>query len=223
MKSVLFRSDALVTLVGAGPVSDARLRAALALAPRVVAADGGADHALPEGYRLEAVIGDMDSVCDPEALAARGIAVHPIADQDSTDLEKCLVAIEAPMVLGVGFLGGRVDHDLAAMNALVRHPPGVLVLLGERDVCFHCPRCLSLDLPAGTRVSLFPMRPVRGVGSEGLRWPLAGLAFAPDAGIGTSNAATGGRVTISLDGPGMLVILPQSMLRQVVAVLGETP
>jgi thiamine pyrophosphokinase len=218
----LVRSDAPVTLVGAGPVAPERLAEALALAPRVIAADGGADHPVPAGYRLEAVIGDMDSARDPAALAARGVAVHPIADQDSTDLQKCLAAIDAPLVLGVGFLGGRIDHDLAAMNALVRHPPGAVVLLGERDLCFHCPPHLSLELPPGTRVSLFPMRPVRGVGSVGLRWPLDGLAFAPDAGIGTSNAATG-TVSMRFDGPGMLVILPQALLRQVVAVVGGAP
>ena len=45
--------------------------------------------------------------------------LHPIPEQDSTDFDKCLRHIAAPLVLGVGFLGGRVDHELAAFSTLV--------------------------------------------------------------------------------------------------------
>ena len=48
--------------------------------------------------------------------------------------------------------------------------------------------------------------------SEGLRWPVAGLAFDPMGRIGTSNAATGGPVRVGFDAPRMLVILPAGLL-----------
>ena len=63
-----------------------------------------------------------------------------------------------------------------------------------------------MELPAGTRVSLFPMAPVTGLPSEGLRWPLDGLAFAPDARVGTSNQALGGSLRLRFDRRRMLVI-----------------
>jgi thiamine pyrophosphokinase len=219
LSRILFRSDVPVTLVGGGPVGEAELAAALALAPRVLAADSGAEHRLPPGHRLEAVFGDMDSLRDPGGLRAGGTAVHVIEEQESTDLEKCLYSIAAPLVLGVGFLGGRADHTLASMNALVRHPPGRLVLVGAEDLCFHSPPAFQLDLPAGVRVSLFPMRAVNGLGSRGLRWPLDGLAFRPDGRIGTSNAATGGTASWRLDGEGMLALLPLRWLAPVAAAL----
>ena len=215
MTQILLRASDPVTLVGGGPVDPRQLEVALRLAPEAVAADGGGNLALPGGRRFRAVIGDMDSLRDPAALADAGVALHPIAEQDSTDLEKCLYSVEAPLFLGLGFLGGRLDHQLAAMSALARHPAQQVVLLGGEDICFLCPPALELDLAAGTRVSLFPMGPVAGLRSEGLRWSVAGLDFAPCGRIGTSNEALGGPMRIAFDAPGMLVILPSSSLAHV--------
>lgn len=216
MSRVLHRSAGPVTLVGGGPVEPGQLARALALAPEAVAADGGADVSLPGGRDFAAVIGDMDSVRSADALRARGVPLHPIADQDTTDLEKCLAGVAAPLLIGLGFLGGRIDHHLAAMNALVRHAGRPVVLIGGEDLCFACPTEFALDLAEGTRVSLFPMTEVRGTVSEGLRWPVTGLAMGPADRIGTSNVATGGRLRLAFDAPGMLVILPESLLAPVV-------
>jgi thiamine pyrophosphokinase len=220
---VLHRSDGPVTLVGGGPVEAGQLGRALALAPVAVAADGGGDVALPDGRAFAAVIGDMDSIASAPSLRARGVPVHEVADQDTTDLEKCLAAISAPLLIGLGFLGGRIDHHLAAMNALVRFHARPVVLVGGADLCFACPSEFSLDLAEGTRVSLFPMAAVRGTVSEGLRWPVAGLAMGPAARIGTSNMATGGRLRLAFDAPGMLVILPEALLAPVVERLAPDP
>lgn len=212
MTGILLRAEAPVTLVGGG--AKERLAAALALAPVVVAADGGGNSALPPGFEFRAVIGDMDSLRDPAALRARGVSLHEVTEQISTDLEKCLYSIEAPLILGVGFLGGRLDHQLAAMNALVKHPARV-VLIGRDDICFLCPPDFALEMAAGERVSLFPMGPVTGALGEGLRWPISGLRFAPDGRIGTSNAALGGPLRLGFDAPKMLVILPAAYLASV--------
>ncbi len=219
MSTGLFRSTQPVTLIGAGPVGAEALAAALTIAPEVVAADGGADVALPPGHVLRAVIGDMDSLRDAEGLRARGVALHRIAEQDSTDLEKCLRSVDAPLLVGLGFLGGRLDHQLAAVNAVVRYPEPPVILLGAADLCFRCPEAFAIDLPAGTRLSLFPMAPLIGTVSEGLRWSVEGLEMAPAAQLGTSNETTGGRVRLGFDSERMLVILPAEHLPQVAAAL----
>ena len=206
-----------MTLVGGAAVDPRQLAAALALAPHAVAADGGGNVALPGGRAFEAVIGDMDSLRDPAAVRAAGTALHAVTEQDSTDLEKCLYSVEAPLFIGVGFLGGRIDHHLAAMSALVKYPGKPVVLVGGEELCFLCPRQLELELAAGTRVSLFPMGPARGLVSEGLRWPVAGLVLSPEGRIGTSNVALGGPVRVGFDAPRVLVILPESELGQVAA------
>ena len=222
--TILLRSDRPVTLVGAGPATGADLAAALALAPEAVAADGGAGHPLPGGRSFRAVIGDLDSL-EPSVAAplrAEGVPVHRVAEQDTTDLEKCLYSVEAPLVIGVGFLGGRLDHELAALSALLRFACRPVILLGRGELCFALPPTLDLDLAAGTRVSIFPLAPVTGLAAAGLRWDTAGLTLAPGARIGTSNAATGGPVHLAFDRPGALMILPAACLPPVVANLRET-
>ena len=219
--TILLRSAGPVTLVGAGPATGADLAAALALAPEAVAADGGAGHPLPDGHAFRAVIGDLDSLEPSVAVAvrAKGVPVHRVVEQDTTDLEKCLYSVAAPLVIGVGFLGGRLDHELAALSALLRFADRPVVLLGRGEICFALPPTFDLVLPAGTRVSIFPLAPVTGLAGSGLRWDTAGLTLAPGARIGTSNAATGGPVHLVFDRPGALMILPEDCLPPVVDYL----
>lgn len=219
MTATLFRSARPVTLIGGGPVAAPDLAAALALAPEVVAADGGADTPLPPGHRLQAVIGDLDSLRDPEALRARGVPLHRIPEQITTDLDKCLRSIAAPLVIGLGFLGGRLDHQLAALNSAITYPAPPLLLLGGADLCFRLPGDFAIDLPAGTRLSLFPLSEARGTRSTGLRWPVDGLVLAPGGRIGTSNETTGGRVRIGFAPAHVLAILPAAFLAEAAAAL----
>src|SRR5690606_25526224 len=91
------------------------------------------------------------------------------------------------------------------------------ILIGAVDICFAAPPELRLDLPPGSRLSLFPMARIRGR-SEGLQWPIDEVRFAPAGEIGTSNAVTG-PVHLSFDAPGMLVILPRAGLPAAMAAL----
>lgn len=204
-----------VTLVGGGLVGPGDLALALAHAPRLVAADAGADAALAAGLVPELVIGDLDSISAParSQLAAR---LHPVAEQDSTDFEKCLQRIAASHVIAVGFAGRRLDHTLAALSVIARRPGQRILMLTEAELVFLAPPRLSLDLPPGLPLSLFPMGPVAGR-STGLVWPIEGLHLAPDARVGTSNETTG-PVTLASAGP-LLVMLPRDCLPEVLAAL----
>jgi thiamine pyrophosphokinase len=135
-----------------------------------------------------------------------------LAEQETTDLEKCLYSIDAPLYLGVGFTGRRFDHTLAALHALLRWPAKRIVLIGPEDAIFLAPLQWQISLPEGTRVSLFPLAPVRGLHSSGLTWPIDGLDFAPGLRIGTSNKATGGAVSASFDAAGMAAMVPREHL-----------
>ena len=189
MNGIIVQSTAGVTLAGGGGFSLKLLEMARNAAPRVVAADGGADRLLRLGVEPEAVIGDLDSI---SAAAKRRLAgrLHLIPEQVTTDFDKALRSIAAPFVIGVGFAGARLDHGLAVLNALVRHAERRCFILGARDVVFVAPLDMRLTLPVGSRLSLYPMGAVQGE-SEGLRWPLQGIRFAPDGMIGTSNEVSG--------------------------------
>ncbi|KAA9007935.1 thiamine diphosphokinase [Histidinibacterium aquaticum] len=216
MKPPIVDSPEPVTLIGGGVLGAADLGTVLPFAPRLVAADGGADAALAAGRRPEAVIGDMDSISEG-ARAELAEALHEISEQETTDFDKALRSIRAPLVLAVGLSGGRFDHDLAALNVLVRLAHLRCVVVGPESLVFLAPPELSLDLAPGTVVSLFPMGRVAGT-SEGLRWPIEGLDFTPWGRIGTSNTATG-PVRMTFDAPLMLVILPRRTLPEVVSSL----
>jgi thiamine pyrophosphokinase len=207
-----------VTLVGGAPVTVRALEAALRLAPCLVAADGGADRALSAGLMPRAVIGDFDSISQSARAAIPADRLHPIAEQETADFDKALRSVTAPFVLALGFAGARIDHGLAVFNALVRHPDRRCIVLGGPDAVFLCPPEITLRLQVGDRLSLFPMGPVTGR-SSGLRWPVDGLAFAPDGMIGTSNMVTDPVVRLSFDTARMLVILPRVRLRAALSAL----
>ena len=210
-----------ITLVGAAPLAEDVLRFALNFAPKAIAADGGVNHLRALGVDPLAVIGDMDSVAlEHQQLWERNL-FFPIAEQDSTDFEKSLARLAAPMIFGVGFLGGRFDHALAAQTVLVRYPDRKCILLGSEDIVFLAPSRLSLDLPLETRLSLFPMAPVK-ILSEGLYWPTHGLTFQPDGQVGTSNKVSG-LLRLQPQKAKMLVILPRLHLAQVAAALDAAP
>lgn len=211
MNGPIVQSTKGVTLVGGGPVSQAEFRLAIARAPRILAADGGADRALAAGYTPEAAVGDFDSISARAQAALGPTRLFPIREQMTTDFDKALRSVAAPFTLALGFTGARVDHGLAVFNSLVRHADRPCLVLGPRDVIFHAPARLTLSLRPGDRLSLFPLAPVTGR-SAGLEWPIDGLDFTPAGIIGTSNRVTAPQVHLAMDGPGMLVILPRARL-----------
>eukprot|EP00741_Cyanophora_paradoxa_P008263 tig00001278_g7993.t1 len=171
-----------------------------------VCADGGADRLynyLSDDERAsfvpDVVKGDFDSVTPAtlEYYRGRGARVLKDPDQDTTDLQKCLTAIEEHrkeclgsgllLVVVLGALGGRIDHEMANMNMsyLMADTPTPLLFLSDE--------CTATVLPAGAHrirwhprlegpiCGLIPLgREVRHVRTRGLKWDLDGerpLAF----------------------------------------------
>ncbi|MGB5863342.1 MAG: thiamine diphosphokinase [Sulfitobacter sp.] len=215
MSKAIVHSSGPVTLLGGGHATAADIAEALNIAPKLVAVDGGLRTALAAGEMPVAVIGDMDSA-PPDALAhVPTDRIHRISEQQSTDFDKALRHVDAPVVVGAGFCGGRIDHQLAAFHTLLARADRPCILLGEQEIIVIAPPVLELALAPGDVVSLFPMVPVTG-SSIGLRWPIDGLQFDPAHCVGTSNAATGA-MTLRMDAPGMLMIVPRRYLKPLVA------
>lgn len=221
MKDKIVDTCEPLTLIGGGDSRPEDLYTALALAPMCVAADGGAHLALELGIDLAAVIGDLDSISDAAKAQIPADRLHHIAEQNSTDFDKAIRHVGAPLIIAVGFTGGQIDHALAALHTLVRRADRAVVLLGAQDVVFLCPPHFSLPMPPGTRVSLFPMGQVQGR-STGLNWPIEGLSFAPGERSGTSNRSTGD-LTLEMETPAMLCILPRDFIQPVVQAFSQLP
>jgi thiamine pyrophosphokinase len=218
MQDRALKFDEPVTLVGGGPLDRAMLAEARAAAPVTIAADRAADLLTAWGVEPAAVIGDMDSIARPEAWEQGKVPFLHLREQDSTDFEKCLYSVDAPWFVAAGFTGGRIDHTLAVFHAMLRHPGKPVFLLGEVEAITMLPprRTVALALEPRARLSVFPLVPVRGLSSEGLEWPINGLDLAPGAQIGTSNRTVSARVSVSVDGPGALLILPRRFLRALI-------
>ncbi|MCB1339494.1 MAG: thiamine diphosphokinase [Pseudooceanicola sp.] len=221
MSDKIVRSGGPVTLIGGGSVGRGDLALALRHAPTLVAADSGAAAALAQGHVPQAVIGDFDSLTQTDKARIPPAHLFPVTEQDSTDFDKALERIGAPLVLGVGFLGARIDHQLAAFSTLMRCRGQPCVLIGPGELVFHLPPRVTFDARAGDVISLFPLVRVTGR-STGLHWPIDGLVLEPGGRIGTSNRATG-PVTIETDAPGLLAIVPRDRLEGVAAALRFPP
>ena len=206
-----------VALLGGGTAERSDLERALALGPRLICADSGAEKGLNWGFRPELVIGDLDSV-DVGNLQDAGIPTCFVDDQNSTDFEKCLSAITAPVIIGIGFMGLRLDHQLAALNALANHPEQRVILIGEVDICFLCPPRLRLSLPTGERFSVFPLEKFRCT-SRGLRWALDELKLTPTGRTSVSNRVSETPVRIEVKTGKAVCILPKAHLELVVDAL----
>ena len=221
MNRLIVSENEPITLLGGAPIDASLLAEGLRLAPKAVAADGGAKALFDHGHCPLAVIGDLDSLAPDLQAQVPAERLHRIAEQDSTDFEKCLSRIEAPLIVGVGFLGGRADHQMAVQSVLVRYAHQRCLLIGTQDIICVVPPQFALDLPVGTRVSLFPMAPTK-VASQGLDWPTDGLEFSPSGQIGTSNRCKG-KLVLAPENCSMLLILPRKFAEPVASALQCAP
>lgn len=198
----------VLVVVGGGRCDEVLLKGLAAEGAAIVAADGGAVNVKRAGLTPAAIIGDLDSLEDPQSWMAHTRLVR-IDEQESTDFEKCLYATEAPVTIALGMTGERLDHTLAALDAMARYAHGrAIVLVDEVDLAVALTGPFRFRVGPGGRVSIHPLREVTFEGSTGLVYPLEGLTLAPGVKTGTSNAASSGRFTITpaSDAPWLLIV-----------------
>jgi thiamine pyrophosphokinase len=198
----------------------------------VIAADGGARHALDLKLWIDRWVGDGDSIdpADLAALAATGVAIDRVAaEKDESDTELALLAAlaaGADSIVLLGALGGpRVDHAVSNLG-LLANP----ALAGRSAWLFdeHGARCSLLAAPGegggavmrrlegreGDLVSLVPIgETANGVSTSGLRFPLADEPLVLGRTRGVSNVRTGPVATVTLDSGRLLLIETPATVR----------
>lgn len=141
-------------------------------AARVICCDGAADILRRRARREpDAVVGDLDSLKGRFANTVR------IGDQETNDLEKAAAYCKAkglrnPIV--VGATGGRDDHSI---GNIFRAIDLGLETVTENGRFIPFDARIALTLQPGTPVSVFAARPGTKMSSQGLAWPLDGVAF----------------------------------------------
>ena len=194
-------------------------------ADRLIACDGAWRKALDLGRPPEAVVGDGDSLGEDgrEALAQRGIPFIGEAEQETNDLCKAFrhavaTGAEGDAVVILGATGRREDHALGNIFHLLDFAAEVPRDRSEGANRLSVPVSMVTDfgtfepvLPpggtwtaaAGQSVSVFAPVPGTRMTSEGLEWPLEGVAL--DAlWRGTLNRTTGDTFTLRTTHPILL-------------------
>lgn len=184
----------------------------------IIAADGGVNFLTEKNISPELVIGDLDSVSEQKIQNIKPEKIIRISEQDSTDLEKVLFNTQSPLTIGIGFLGSQIDHELAALSALVKFAHKKIIFIGEHDIVFLVPPSFSLRSFDGMRVSLYPLDEVK-VHSDGLQWATDGLTMKPTGQLGTSNKAIGKSIHLAPDKPKLLLILSKTVLSEAISQL----
>ncbi len=186
----------------------------------IIAADGGARIALSLGLIPNAILGDLDSLTEPEIKVFEDMGVHILrfpTNKDETDLElalnHALQAAYSPIVV-VGGYGGRVDQSIANL-ALISAPDAIEAGArfddGTTEACFISSTGVIHGQP-GDIVSLIPWGvPAEGVLTDGLSYPLNRETLRPHRARGISNQMLGETASIRLK-RGLLLCIHQRKL-----------
>lgn len=201
--------EGLLVIVGGGTLDADLLRDLYLAGAHLVGADGGADQIVAAGLKPEAIIGDFDSLRNPDEWLGRTRLIR-VPEQDTTDFEKALYCTTAPVTVAMGMTGKRFDHTLAALDAVTKYGKDrVIILVDEGDIAVALTGPFSFEVAPRERVSVHPLLALRFKRSIGLKYPLDGVKLAPGERTGTSNEAVDGPFRIEPEGrqrPWLLVL-----------------
>lgn len=213
--------DTVIVFAGGDPIPPSAV-ADLPAGAFVIAADSGLDRARDSGFKIDLLVGDLDSISSEGRQDAADrkteIERHPVY-KDATDMELALRAARrqgAKRVIVIGGHGGRQDHYLA--NALLLPSPA----FADLDIEWRAGRArlyavhdvLELAGKVGASISLLAVGgKVRGVETQGLRWNLHGEDLDAGSTRGVSNEFKAERASISVDAGTLLVVVPDPEAR----------
>ena len=205
--------DTILIFAG-GDLPDAGIADELPSADLVVAADSGYDAAEHLGFRVDVLVGDLDSVETSPIPGHVIVERHPV-DKDQTDLDLALelaVREDPSRVVVIGGTGGRFDHETSTVGLLCSDRWGVIDELdwvSSRSRAYVLRRRRILHGDVGALVSLIPVGgPVTGLTTNGLQWELDGDTFEAGTTRGVSNVMRAPVADIRIDSGCLLVVFP---------------
>ena len=182
----------------------------------VICVNGGTRHALALGLSPDLVIGDLDSLRASDQEAVKQVKAklikHP-SEKDKSDLELALdhaVGLQPSEILIIGALGGaRFEH--AFINVLLlKIPLGKDIparIIEERQEILMAKKEAALSGAIGDYLSLFALtEEVRGITTEGLKYPLNNESLYYASSLGLSNELTSSQVKVNFQS-GLLLLV----------------
>jgi len=217
INTIINRHQSIIILNGEQPTK--ALFTLINTSMPIIAADG-ATHRL-SGYGLTPtfIVGDGDS-CGQQNPYPTATVIR-IADQNSTDFEKCMeFAKESNLLpsLVLGINGGEIDHIVGNMQMLTRHaqgqnfyfldtypkapPPGIGVKLGlplDKQM-------LTLQVKPGCTISFISFHEAV-VQTQGLEWELHNQLLTLDGILSLRNRSNTNAVSFTLKSGKALVVI----------------
>lgn len=176
----------------------------------VVAADSGLEYAVSHGITPDGIVGDMDSISDPQlvgSFAEAEIEQYSRA-KDWTDTEIAMNflwkrSINDISIIGGG--GGRLDHLMAILALFERSRFPRKWFTDQEEITVIDSAVEFLGQP-GETISFFPTGPdAVTMKSYGLRWPLDDLTWR-HGDVGVSNECTGGPCRVTVQSGRLLMV-----------------
>ncbi len=190
----------------------------LSSADVVVCCDSALQTALRRGVRVDAAVGDMDSVA-PAVLKRFDGKVVKVPEQETNDLTKALhyVLSEYPSVSDITILGAtgkREAHTIGNLSLLMEYEKqygfwarGINVqIISDWSIAFAVGDSCALSVGEGRAVSLVSCDPTLKIKSKGLEWPLDNVVF-DNWWKATLNRATSDSVDLEFNHPSPLLVI----------------
>lgn len=194
-------------IFGAGEQSSCDIR--LSGSDFVIAADGGFDYLKKLGLRADIVLGDFDSLLNPQNLPEDFIR-YP-KEKDDTDM---MIAIKEGLARGYrtfriyGGLGGRLDHTIANLQSLtfLAENQAVGTLYSDdyqitviKDGTLSFAKDMPENVP-GNLCSVFSLSDISvGVSIQGLKYELDRVTLTNGFPLGVSNEFLGKKSFIHVE------------------------
>ena len=211
-----------VVLIGGGDVAWSAYASLGKHRYPIIAVDAGVHCLAQQNITPELIIGDMDSLGSIDIQPDKSEIIE-ISEQETTDFEKALYSIDAPLYLAFGFWGGRLDHSLAALHIVTKYRASKkVVLVDTTDLMFSPQGPFTFSCPLEARVSIIPLQAVAFERSFGLKYPLDGLTLKTGSAIGVSNETSKPEfqiIPVPADKDNYSVIMPNETLLSVLALI----
>lgn len=181
--------------------------------PYVLVLDGALQRVLDMNIRVDAVLGDFDSVAPgwEEHGALQGVRIVHAPDQERTDLQKgieFLIAEGQTAAHIVWATGRRSDHHFNNVATLPAFTGRIeLTIVDDHSRIYNLPRSFKKWYPKGTVISLIPVMEAGGIHTSNLEYELRDEALYFPMRSGSSNrVAADGFVEISYESGHLLMM-----------------
>lgn len=203
-----------ILIFAGGDPADADLADELPSPDLILAADSGYDLAVHLGFRVDVLVGDLDSIVTSPIPDHVVVERYP-TDKDQTDLDLALeLALrENPeRVVVIGGTGGRVDHEISTAGLICSERwAGIdeLEWVSSRGRVYVVRRRRIIHGDIGATVSLIPVGgAASGIKTSGLQWDLDGGDLPAGSTMGVSNVMRAPVADIQLETGCLLVVFP---------------